>query len=128
MLQAFIGSDLFKAGISEDGEDVLGERFYVCVEAPNGQRWVHGVKFDSTKAVDGGEECDGMVFYPDHREEAQNAIQILCDRVTAHLAAGGKLDPAMWFETDPRYGSEAYSVLDNQGYFRDMERKADEYK
>lgn len=125
MLQAFIGSDLFKAGVTEDGADYLGERFYVVVEAPNGQRWVHNVKFDSTKAVDGGEECDGMVFFPDQKQEAQDAIQILCDRVEAHLKAGGKLDPAMWSETDPRYGSDAYSVLDNQGYFREMERKAE---
>ncbi|MNH59348.1 hypothetical protein D3C73_111780 [compost metagenome] len=125
MLEAFIGSDLFNAGITEDGEAVLAERFYVCVEAPNGQRWVHNVKFDSTKAVDGGEECDGMFFFPDQSQEAKAAIQILCDRVEAHLKAGGTLDPAMWSGTDPRYGSEAYSVLDNQGYFRAMERKAE---
>lgn len=125
MLEIMIGSDLFKAGVTEDGEDYIGERFYVMVEAPNGQRWVHLVKFDSTKAVDGGEDCDGMVFFPDQMQEAKDAIQILCDRVTAHIKAGGKLDPAMWVECDPRYGSDQYAVMDAQGYFRDIERKAE---
>jgi|SRR5579872_6893175 len=124
MLDIHVGSDLFKAGVTEDGQDFIGERWFVQAEAVNGQRWVHIARFDSTKAVD-GEDCDGMVFFPDNRVEALGRAESLAANVRLFLNAGGKLTPEFWIEVDPRYGSIAYQTLDNQGYFKDLERKAE---
>lgn len=116
-------SDLFNYGMTEDGEAFIAERYYILAESDNGQRWAHTARFDAVKKIEGGEDCDGMVFFEDHRQEASDKAEALAERIRLFLNAGGKLDPLHWIETDPRYGSNAYATLDSQGYFRDLERK-----
>jgi hypothetical protein len=116
-------SDLFNYGMTEDGTPFIAERYFIEAEATNGQRWIHTARFDSVVKVDGGEECDGMVFFEDHRQEASDKCEALAERIRLFMNAGGKLDPVHWIESDPRYGSNAYQTLDSQGYFRDLERK-----
>lgn len=116
-------SDLFNYGMTEDGEAFIAERFYIMAEADNGQRWVHTARFDSVVKSYGDEDCDGMVFFEDHRQEASDKAEALAVRIRLFMNAGGKLDPMHWIESDPRYGSDAYQTLDNQGYFKDLERK-----
>lgn len=122
-LEIGVASDLFNYGMTEDGEAFIAERYYIEAEAPNGQRWIHTARFDAAKRIEGGEDCDGMVYFQDLREEASSKAEALALRIRLFTFVGGKLNPMHWTETDPRYGSNAYATLDSQGYFRDLERK-----
>lgn len=119
-LDICIGSNVYKAGTTEDGEAFTAERYFVEVTATNGQRWVHTVQFDGCRVV---ADEEGFDHFLDVRDEARDAVSLVETRVKAHLATGGKLDPVMWREVDPAYGSDAYQSLDNQGYFKDRERQ-----
>lgn len=114
-------SDMFKAGITEDGADYIGLVWYVLAELDNGQRFAHGHRFHSTKA----EYCEeiGCMVFPDNSEQAETESEQLAERIRNHVAAGGKLDLGLWREVDPRYGSTAYSDLEITGYFKERERR-----
>lgn len=116
-------SDMFKAGITEDGQDYIGLVWYVIFETEGGRRFAHGHRFYSTKA----EYCDdvGAMVFPDQSQEAQDGAEQLAERIKAHIVAGGKLDRAAWSEVDPRYGSDAYQSLDATGYFKAREKMED---
>lgn len=103
-----VASDLYEAGITEDGEKYIAEQFYVMVEFANGVRARHNTIFKGCKVVTGGEECDGMVFFEDIRVDQMVKAEKLAARVQAALYAGLALDPACWTECDPVYGSTAY--------------------
>lgn len=124
MIEIGIFSDLYRVGITEDGTEAISECYYVMAEAPDGRRWNHVVPFHGSKAV--FDEEIGANYYPDLRDEAREKAQTLADRVTAHLKAGGQLNPAHWVEDRPRYGSTAYQELDSTGYFRDLEKQEDQ--
>ena len=118
-LRIAVISDLYKAGVTEDGQDFVADRFYVMVEAPNGQRWVHGASFDSTKQEFDDE--DGFPYFPDFRIEAKEKAEALADKVRAYVTAKGLLDLDHWHEVDPAYGSDAYQEKDSWGYFKQRE-------
>jgi hypothetical protein len=123
MYEVGVTSDLYKVGITEEGSDAISERFFVMLEAPDGRRWNHLRYFNgSTPMYD---EEDGLPFFPDNREEAKASADALAAKVLAHLKSGGSVDFSHWSEDRPRYGSEAYQVLDQVGHFRDLERKHD---
>lgn len=117
-------SDMFNAGTTEDGSQKIGLVWYVQCELDNGRRFAHAARWYSTKA----EFCPelGANWFPDNSEEAETRAEAMAVRIREHLATGGKLDRYHWSEIDPRYGSEAYSDLDETGYFKARERKEDE--
>jgi hypothetical protein len=119
-------SDLYKVGITEDGADAISERYFVQLEAADGRRWIHAASFDGSEVK--YDEEEGITYFPDNREEANEKAEKLATKVRAHLEAGGVIDFAHWREDRPRYGSDAYQELDVTGYFKDQERKAEEFQ
>lgn len=98
--QAYVTSDLYVAGKTEEGEDFIAERFYVAAEFDNGMRFAHNHNFDGCK-VEAHDE--GMAFI-DVRNEAEAAANALRDRVNA----AGKIHGEYWHDMEPGYGSPAY--------------------
>lgn len=103
---AYVASDLYQAGFSCDGHPFIAECFYVLIEDAAGRRFRHNATFNGTEEV----VCDetGDSCFPDLRQEASAKADRLAARVNAALAAGNKLDAALWDEVDPAYGSDAY--------------------
>lgn len=106
-LQVGVCDDLVQVGITEDGEADIARHFYVLAEDSEGRRWAH---------------IHGITAHRGRAEAAAAHLERLCDRIRAHLAAGGRLHDAHWCETFPAYGSKAYQGLAQVGYFRAEER------
>lgn len=104
-LEVSIRVDLVVTGITEDGEQAIGNMAYLVVEDADGSRWAH--------------------FHCVTKRYEKDAIAALAGleaRVNAHLARGGQLADAHWTRIEPRYGSEAYEVVAATGFFRARER------
>ena len=95
-------SRLYKAGVSEDGEDFIAERFCVVAELSNGQRFEHCHFFNGAR-YDEDEWGWGFV---DVRKEAKAEARKLARQFVGVTG----LDFADWFEVDPQYGSQAYQL------------------
>lgn len=96
----FYLSDLKKYGVTEDGDDFIGELFIIYAEDARGNRWAHRAKFDGVKV----EQSEWGTLFKDNREQARKACQYLIDR----FEKSNKLWAAMWEEARPAYGSDAY--------------------
>lgn len=94
-------TNLYCAGMTEDGEYYTAETYSVLVEDINGNRWVHEVEFKgcSVETLE-----DGFKIFHDIRQEASKQAHILKRRVT--MAQSINLDH--WVEIDPAYGSIAF--------------------
>lgn len=92
-------SDIYEAGLSEDGSQITGYAHTVMVEASNGQRFLL-----NTSTVHDTEVKGGHVY--SRSDEALAAIDLRAKRIEKHLNAGGLLDPLYWEETYPDYCSE----------------------
>lgn len=98
--QAYVTSDLYVAGKTEEGEEFVAERFFVAAEFDNGMRFAHNHSFPGCKV----EECGEGTAFLDIRAEAEAAANALRDRVNAV----GKMNGAYWTEIEPVYGSLTY--------------------
>lgn len=98
--QAYVTSDLYVAGKTEDGYDFTAERFYVAAEFDNGMRFAHNHSFLGCKVV----AYEEGVGFEDVRVEAEAAANVLCDRINAV----GVMNGAYWHEIEPVYGSAMY--------------------
>lgn len=100
--QAYVTSELYVAGRTDDGEDYTAERYLVAVEFDNGMRYVHGHTFPGcVRHVD---PEDGGQFFEDVREAAEADANKLVARINAH----GSICLDHWHEFNPVYGSKAY--------------------
>jgi hypothetical protein len=97
-----VGSDLYLAGRTEDGQDFTAELYYVMAEDASGNRWRHETNFPG---ADAQRDEDGYWHFGDVREAAQRAAEQLLARIER---AGGQLDLTHWREARPAYGSAAY--------------------
>lgn len=122
-LSVSVVMDLYNAGLTADGEPFEAEMYYVQATAPNGRRWMHQEPFYG--AVAGTNEFTGEPEFIDVRDQASARAEKLANKIRAHIAAGGLLDGAHWFEKDPVYGSAAYDSLDAAGYFKEKEKQAE---
>lgn len=120
MYDITVGFDLVKIGITEDGEDAISHRYYVQAEAADGRRWVHHKSFDGSHLE--ADDDTGAPCFVHHFEEAEAQARSLADKMLAHLRAGGALNFDHWHVDRPAYGSQAYSDLDEGGYFAALER------
>lgn len=102
---AYSASDLYKAGMTCDGQPFIAETFYVIVENNNGNRFRHEVNFNGTNP-EFSKDDDG-VYFPDLRKEAASKAENLANKVNAALASGKGIDLSFWYEIDPVYGSSA---------------------
>jgi len=96
-----IQSDLYEAGITEDGERFTAEYYYVVVQRKDGKRYAHKSSFYGTKQE---ESPDGFYFFPDIREEAKKEATKLLNQVKR----SGIINLEYWFFMEPSYGSEYY--------------------
>ena len=95
-----IGSDLYLAGQTEDCEDYIAERFFICAEDQHGNRWSHQKSFPGAKRW---EDRDSF-GYEDIREEAKALAESLLEKIRR----AGAIDLDYWNEDRPVYGSAAY--------------------
>lgn len=95
-------SELYNAGITEDGEFYSAETFFVVITAPNGKRLAHFKHFLGCNV----HEHEGIAFFEDIRESAKSQAEILKNKIEAH----GEVDPQYWHEIQPEYGSEYYAA------------------
>jgi len=104
--RAIVASDLYQAGVTEDGRPFIAENYYVIVENAAGRRFAHNVVFNGAVVhFDDEEMCH---YFEDVREEAKAKVEALCARISAALEAGRALDATYWNEIDPAYGSDEY--------------------
>ncbi len=97
-----IVSDLYEAGIQEDGVPYIAETYYILAEDERGNRWSHNTRFNGCTV---STDYEGFTRFTDTRTNATARAQMLLNRITA---AGGQINFDCWSETRPAYGSEAY--------------------
>lgn len=95
-------SDLYEAGISEDGSQITGYAHTVMVEASNGQRFLL-----NNSTVHDTEVKHGRVY--NTSTDAITLTEKRAKKVEHHLKCGGLLDPQYWDETYPDYCSDRQS-------------------
>jgi hypothetical protein len=104
--KANVASDLYQAGLTEDGRPFIAENYYVVIENAAGRRFAHNVFFNGAVVhFDDEEFCH---YFEDVREEAKAKAEALCDRVSSALASGRSINLDLWVEVDPAYGSDEY--------------------
>ena len=108
--------DLYNAGSHpEDGTSLDGHSYYIIAETPAGRRFSRDMG------------CVGYGFEDEHCyiDGDNDEMKAKCETLTNNLTTkySPKLNPDVWFEIDPTYGSIAYQNLDNTGYFLQREMK-----
>lgn len=99
-------SDLYLAGLTEDGTEYHAEIFFVQAENEQGRRFRHALRgYLGAKRVT---DEDGLVGFEDVRAEAFARASRLADRINRALEEGSSLDFAQWREIDPAYASPEY--------------------
>ena len=94
----YIHSDLYVAGITEDGEDYTAEIYCVIAEFKNGEKFAYPESFLGCTA---GYAPDFGPTFEDVREEAKAKCQAIID-------SNPPIDD--WHEISPAYGSQAYAA------------------
>ena len=98
--QLFYNSDLKSYGYTEDGEEYIGEQYYVGLEDKRGNRWRHHVFYDGVRVIT---DEDGIGF-ADTRPEAMES----CRRFIDLIRRTGEVNLQYWIQDRPVYGSSAY--------------------
>lgn len=119
--QAFAESELYSAGVRDDGREFIGEQYFVVVENEAGRRFRHQSTFLGAKQIVCPET--GESGFVDLRGEASAKAERLAERVNDALAAGQRLDFERWFEVEPAYGSDEYVAqgVEAQRAFQDRQ-------
>lgn len=114
MLKVYICSDLVPNGRNEFGTEREKTEYYIIAESETGQR----LRLENASIVN--RDCTD--------EQCVAYLQPTVDKIINHLTAGGKLNPELWYQIDPRYGSQRYQELDSTGYFYQREKREDSYR
>ena len=114
MLEIYVRSDLVSNGRNEFGTEQEKTEYYIIAESETGQR----LRLNSVSVVNREYTDEQCIQY------LENTVS----KIKNHLTAGGKLNPDLWDEIDPRYGSQRYIDLDNCGFFYKREKREDSYK
>jgi len=96
-----IASDIYSAGFTTDGDEFIAERYFICAEDKDGNRYEIG-GFNGAKKVFDDEE--GEVHFQDTREEGKAAA----NRLLVRIQEAGVINTDFWREGRPVYGSKAY--------------------
>jgi hypothetical protein len=105
MLEFITASTLQSFGYTEDGEEFIGEVFFIQAEDSNGNRWSHDYTFPGVKV--GYDSEYGVKWFEDVRDVAKKEAQSLLDRIKASGIDSVDGRPH-WFLDSPAYGSIAY--------------------
>ena len=100
--QVYFASDLKDYGRTDDGQQFIGEVFFVGVENDRGDRWRLDRMFDGVR-VEYDDES-GCNYFLDTRPWAR----AICERLVAAIVRKGEIDLAHWVQSAPAYGSRAY--------------------
>lgn len=106
MLDFYVVSHLVKFGITEDGEDYIGESYHIVAQDDAGNRWAHNYAFPGVKV----HNDEDYRYFEDTREEAKKDAQALLNRIIASGITSCK-DRPHWRTDRPAYGSKAYQDL-----------------
>ena len=114
-MDVIVHSDLYKAGITEDGEDYTAECYYIILEHLDGRRWAHFKTFKGCQVHRDHES--GCMFFEDIRKSAQYQ----CEQVAGLVRRKKTVDLEYWSEIAPVYGSIAYQIqegiIDQNGQY-----------
>ena len=107
-IQFEVCSDVYLVGHTEDGEEYIGERYFVRAEDEDGFRWRYHIQWNGSEVQYDHES--GMTYFPDIRARAE--------ALAGAVARSAALRPfdAMsyeWSEDRPGYGSDAW-ICGNQ--------------
>lgn len=119
-LDAYVSSDMYRAGTDEDGEAVIAEVYFIMAEAQDGRRWVHPQRFYGAEYFEHHDEECGVYFgYADVREDAEaQAVELL-----AKVLEAGTIDLTGWRSTYSAYGSASYSEADTIAWEREIDSR-----
>ena len=95
-------SDLYNAGMTEDGESYEAEVFFVVAMRKDGKVLVHEKTYKGVETEFNDEV--GCLFFGDVREEVLKEANTLVSRIKSV----GVIDSTYWVEREPSYGSEYY--------------------
>jgi len=118
-----ITSDLHKFGVTEDGEDYVGEVYFVTATDSDGHRFIHHQSFPGCQKTDypeDDEDLDFPYYFADIREEAQKAAEALVTELITNDIL--ELNPVDWHKTSAVYGASAYNEQDTIDWEREHDR------
>lgn len=114
MLDIYIRSDLVSDGVDECGTPKEKTEYYIVAESETGQR----IRLENASIVNRDYSDEQCIAY----------LEPTVNKIKNHLAGGGKLNPDLWYEIDPCYGSQRYLDLDSTGFFYRREKREDTYR
>lgn len=107
MLDFYVASVLVKFGITEDGEDYIGESYHVIAQDDAGNRWAHDYDFPGVKVH--YDYKYSQHYFEDTRIEAESSALALMERIKA--SGIDSVDGRDHWRSDrPAYGSKAYQA------------------
>jgi hypothetical protein len=107
MLHFYISTELKSFGYTEDGEEFIGEIYFITAEDKDGNKWEHGHTFSGVKV--GQDEEYGINWFEDVRPEAKENSNILLERIKKSGITDVS-DRVHWSLGRPAYGSLAYQA------------------
>lgn len=114
-MDVIVHSDLYQAGITEDGEVYTAECYYLILEHIDGRRWAHFKTFKGCQVHNDPET--GFQFFEDIRKSSKYH----CEQVAGLVRRKKTVDLEYWSEIAPVYGSIAYQfqegMIDQNGQY-----------
>jgi len=102
---ATVGSALYSAGRTMDGEQYIAECYTVILSNARGRQFVFHVARPGAKKWT---DEEGDVHFSDIRKQAYAEAQDFAYAVNDAIAVSGLINADTWQEIDPVYGSEEY--------------------
>ena len=98
--QVEVGSTLYKAGLTEDGDTYIAECYFVAIQYADGSRYQHQVTFPGAEY---SEDEFGFGFI-----DIRDAAKAKAERLAQSVRQADGINFQYWEEVDPAYGSDAY--------------------
>jgi hypothetical protein len=105
-----VGSELYSAGLTEDGDEYVALRYFVVAEYSDDSRMRHLHNFKGTDVIEGfdPEHGDYFKFFSDVREQAIARAEKAATHIRKAVDGGLTLNFSHWVSMHSVYGSSAY--------------------